>query len=153
MVYGVSTTRNQDTQKKIVSNFMEKNKFSADWEVLKELPMAGLISLIKITLSQGKLPHWILISKKRLKGLLDTLSKSSSSCLFAQNGKCLISSSFNASRTSLPNCWVLDSNATNCMTHESISFISYKPSSGHHKITIVNGYSLTVASKGKGLVV
>jgi len=29
MIYGVATIRNQDTQKKNVSNFMEKNKYSA----------------------------------------------------------------------------------------------------------------------------
>lgn len=57
---------------------------------------------------------------ERLRGSPSTLSKSSSSCSLVQNGKCLISDLNNALDK-----WIVDSGATDHMTHSSTKFNTY----------------------------
>lgn len=80
--------------------------------------------------------------------MVETLSKSSSCCSLVQNGKCLIRASTNDLDPVHSNSWIVDSRATDHMTHSSIKFDTYKPSPGNQKITVPNGTPITVAGQG-----
>ncbi|XP_071905634.1 uncharacterized protein [Coffea arabica] len=72
---------------------------------------------------------------EKLRNLLNSLEKSSSTCSLAQSGS-----------------WVIDSGATDHMTHSPIRFRTYNPCPGNRKITVADGSPITVAGQGTDLV-
>ncbi|XP_072084397.1 uncharacterized protein [Arachis hypogaea] len=82
----------------------------------------------------------------RLRGLMDSLSKTSSPCALTMTGKGSSFLSFNSPSTE--STWIVDSSATNHMTPHSLSFSSYTNSSGHKQITIANGSHIPITGYG-----
>lgn len=62
---------------------------------------------------------------ERLKSLRNSLEKSSGSCSLAKAGMCLMTNSFKVSNTKQLGRWVVDSGATDHMTHNDTLFDSY----------------------------
>ncbi|KAG6775743.1 hypothetical protein POTOM_019236 [Populus tomentosa] len=85
---------------------------------------------------------------ERLRILLNTMEKPSGSCSLAKNGKILISHAFSASNKDHSSIWVIDSGATDHMTHSAGSFKSYQPCPSSQKITVADGSLITVAGQG-----
>ena len=85
---------------------------------------------------------------EKLRNLLNSLEKSSSTCSLAQSGKYLNSYALSASSMSSLGSWVIDSGATDHMTHSPIRFRTYNPCPGNRKITVADGSPITVAGQG-----
>ncbi|KAL2320148.1 hypothetical protein Fmac_029117 [Flemingia macrophylla] len=83
---------------------------------------------------------------ERLRALMDSLSKTSSSCSLTMTGKSSSFLSFNASGTE--NIWIIDSGATDHMTPHPSYFSSYTTSSGNQHITVANGSHTPVLGCG-----
>ena len=75
-----------------------------------------------------------------------TLEKpSSNTCYLALSGKHSFSCGLNALDKLFVNSWILDSGATDHMTHASYQFKTYTPCPSNRKITIADGTTTTVA--------
>ena len=64
---------------------------------------------------------------EKLQNFLAALEKPSSTCSLAHSGKCPISHGLNVSERSFRNLWIIDSGATDHMTHASQTFSTYTP--------------------------
>ena len=64
------------------------------------------------------------------------------------SGETLISLRLNASSNELRNAWILDSSATNHMTHNPNQFKTYLPCLSNRKIVVADGTTTTVAGIG-----
>ncbi|KAJ9547058.1 hypothetical protein OSB04_019601 [Centaurea solstitialis] len=64
------------------------------------------------------------------------------------SGKVLCSLGFNAFDNELRNAWILDSGATDHMTHTSNKFKTYNPCPSNRKIVVADGSTTTVAGIG-----
>lgn len=64
---------------------------------------------------------------ERIKGLLGSLDKPSGACSLALSGKSPFSFSLNASEKISSEAWIIDSGATDHMTHTSHFFSTYTP--------------------------
>lgn len=70
---------------------------------------------------------------ERLRNFLKTFEKLSRSCSFAQNGNTLNSYVLSASNKYISSTWVINSGATDHMTHFADWFTTYKPCSSNKK--------------------
>ena len=104
------------------------NQASSDSESVEDPPIPQVAKEVP-ALSKEEL--------ERLRALMDSLSKTSSSCSLTMTGKSSSFLSFNASGTE--NLWIIDSGATDHMTPHSSYFSSYTTSSGNQHITVANG--------------
>ena len=85
-----------------------------------------------------------------MRALLGTLEKPSSkksscTCSLALLGKFLIFIGVKVLDRTFANSWVLDSGATDHMTHSSHQFNNYNPCPSQRKIAIANGSFTTIA--------
>ena len=69
-------------------------------------------------------------------------------CSLTLSGETLISLGLNASSNEFRNAWILDSSATDHMTHNPNQFKTYLPCPSNRKIVVVDGTTTTVASIG-----
>ena len=69
-------------------------------------------------------------------------------CSLTLSGKILISLGLNASSIEFSNAWILDSSATDHMTHNPNQFKTYLPCPSNRKIVVANGTTTTVAGIG-----
>ena len=69
-------------------------------------------------------------------------------CSLTLLGETLISLGLNASSNEFRNTWILDSGATNHMTHNPNQFKTYLPCPSNRKIVVADGIITTVASIG-----
>ena len=101
--------------------------------------------------SQGKEQDHSEFNKEeieKLRGLLGSLEKPSDTCSLALSGKFPISQGLNVSNNSIGNLWIMDSGATDHMTHSSLKFITYTPCPSNRKIAVANGFLTTIAGLG-----
>ena len=84
----------------------------------------------------------------KLRSFLNSLDKSSSMCSLAQSGKYPTSYALSASNSPFSSSWIIDSGATDHMTHSPIRFTTYNPCPGNRKIVVADGSSVTVAGQG-----
>ncbi|KAK3027983.1 hypothetical protein RJ639_039336 [Escallonia herrerae] len=84
----------------------------------------------------------------RLRSLLDSLEKSKGTCSLTQSGKLHSSYALSASSSEFSNSWVIDSGATDHMTHSSHKFLTYHPCPSNRKIAIADGSLAIVAGQG-----
>ena len=86
---------------------------------------------------------------EKLRHFLETITASSTSLAHSGNhsGKCLISDALKAHNT-VSTSWILDSGATDHMTHSSHWFNIYNPSSNEKSIFVADGKSITVKGQG-----
>lgn len=70
---------------------------------------------------------------ERLRNFLNTLEKPSGSCSFAQNGNTLNSYVLGATNKYISSTWVINSGATDHMTHFANWFTTYKPCPSNNK--------------------
>ena len=82
---------------------------------------------------------------EKLRALLGTLEKPSGTCSLAHSGKFPISIGFNASERTFVNSWIIDSGATDHMTHSSHKFSTYTPCPSTRKIATADGSLITIA--------
>ena len=85
---------------------------------------------------------------EKLKNLLGSLEKSSGACSLALSGKPLQPICMNASEKNYANSWIIDSGATDHMTHFSQFFHTYIPCPSNRKIVVANESLATVAGLG-----
>ena len=76
----------------------------------------------------------------KLKSFLTTIQDGS--CSLAQQGTCFHSKSLIVSKTNKDDLWILDSRATDHMSHDLTVFDTYKPLGIPKHITITNGTSI-----------
>ena len=83
--------------------------------------------------------------------LLENIEPSSSSqastlgmCLLTLSGETLISLGLNVSSNGFRNAWILDSGATNYMTHNPNQFKTYLPCPSNRKIVVADGTTTAV---------
>ena len=69
-------------------------------------------------------------------------------CSLTLLGATLISLGLNASSNEFRNAWILDSGATDHMTHNSNQFKTYLPCPSNRKIVVADGATTTVAGIG-----
>ena len=69
-------------------------------------------------------------------------------CLLTLSSETLISLGLNATCNEYKNTWILDSGATDHMTHNPNYFKTYSPCLNNRKIFVANGTITTVASIG-----
>ena len=69
-------------------------------------------------------------------------------CSLTLSGETLISLGLNASSNEFRNAWILDSGATNHMTHNPNQFKNYLPCLNNMKIVVADGTTTTVAGIG-----
>ena len=65
-------------------------------------------------------------------------------CSLTLSGETLISRGLNASSNEFRNAWILDSGATNHMTHNPNQFKTYLPCPSNREIVVVDGTTTTV---------
>lgn len=87
---------------------------------------------------------------EKLRNLLGTLEKpfSSGDSSLALSGESLFSFGLNVSGKLFEDSWIIDSGATDHMTHASNFFHTYTPCSSTRKISIADGTTATVAGVG-----
>ena len=78
----------------------------------------------------------------------DTQASSQGRCSLTLSGKEPISLGLNALGDEFRNAWILDSGATDHMTHSSNHFKTYTPCPSSRKITVADGTTTTVAGLG-----
>ena len=71
-----------------------------------------------------------------------------SMCSLTLLGETLISLGLNASSNEFRNAWILDSGATDHMTHNPNQFKTYLPCPSNRKIVVVDGTTTTVTGIG-----
>ena len=71
-----------------------------------------------------------------------------SMCSFTLSSETQISLGLNASRNEFKNAWILDSDATNYMTHNPNHFETYSLYPSNRKIVVVDGTTTTVTGIG-----
>ncbi|KAG8488224.1 hypothetical protein CXB51_018059 [Gossypium anomalum] len=142
---GVMVENNQVDSSALVTNAVNERRFGL------EQPTSEDNRQIERTKSFNKDSVWCTYCKKarhtkdrcwKLHGKPQTTNKN-----FSEKG---ISSpqSSKVSNTDTKSSWVIDSGATDHMTHSSQKFVSYTPCSSSRKITIANGSVITVAGQG-----
>lgn len=91
---------------------------------------------------------------EKLKSLLGALEKlpETGTCSLAFKSKFSSLYALNVSCTTFPNSWVIDSSATDHMTHSSHKFIIYDPCPSNRKISTADGSLSTVAGQGNVLI-
>ena len=86
---------------------------------------------------------------KKLKEFLETLVKlknaGSSSLAFSGTSQAY---ALSVLQYTAQGTWVVDTGATDCMTHSSTEFISYRPCPNNKKIATADGTLITVVGKG-----
>ena len=85
---------------------------------------------------------------ERLRGLLGSLEKPSGACSLALSGKSPFPFGLHVSIKCWANYWVIDSGATDHMTHTSQYFNSHTPCPSSRKIIVANGSLATDAGLG-----
>ena len=75
-------------------------------------------------------------------------ASTSSMCSFTLSSETQISLGLNASRNEFRNAWILDSDATNYMTHNPNHFETYSLCPSNRKIVVVDGTTTTVTGIG-----
>ena len=92
---------------------------------------------------------------EKLRGLLGSLEKTGGSlektggtCSLAFSGKFSTSQGLHVSDKVIQELWVIDSGATDHMTHSSLHFCTYSPCPSNRKITVADGSLITVAGLG-----
>ena len=86
---------------------------------------------------------------EKLKNLLGTLESPSGACSLTQSCQYSPSLAFSVLDMSFLGSWVIDSGATNHMTHSSQKFNTYSPCPSNKKIATTDGSLATVASQGE----
>ena len=91
---------------------------------------------------------------EKLKSLLGALEKppETGTCSLAFKSKFSSLYALNVSCTTFPNSWVIDSGATDHMTHSSHKFITYDPCLSNRKISTADGSLSTIAGQGNVLI-
>ncbi|KAI3459866.1 hypothetical protein Pfo_016529, partial [Paulownia fortunei] len=84
----------------------------------------------------------------RLRNLLLTFEKPSGISSFARSGDFPVFIGLNVSDETFANSWIMDSGATDHMTHSSQKFSTYNPCPSNRKITTADGSLTTVAGIG-----
>ena len=69
-------------------------------------------------------------------------------CSLTLSGETLISLGLNASSNEFRNAWILDSGATDHMTHNPNQFKSYLPCPSNREIVVANGTTTTMVGIG-----
>ena len=85
---------------------------------------------------------------EKLRTLLGALAKPSGTCSLAHSGEFQFSLGLNVSDGTFKNSWVIDSGATDHMTHSSQNFSTYTPCPNSRKIATADGSLITVAGFG-----
>ncbi|XP_071939839.1 uncharacterized protein [Coffea arabica] len=94
---------------------------------------------------------------EKLKSMLETVDKPATNnsqsrnpgmCSLTLSGKALVSFAFSVLGNELRNVWILDSGATDHMTHISNKFKTYNPCPSNRKIVVADGTTTTVAGIG-----
>ena len=85
---------------------------------------------------------------ERLRSLISTLEKPLGTCSLVYSGKSPSFIGLNVSATTFANSWVMDSGATDHMTHSPHFFLTYSPCPSSKKIATANGSFITVAGIG-----
>jgi hypothetical protein len=83
-----------------------------------------------------------------VRSLIGNLDKPSCTCSLAYSGAFLTSIGLNVSGKTFANSWVMDSGATNHMTHSPNGFTTYFQCPSSRKIATANGSLTTVAGVG-----
>ena len=83
----------------------------------------------------------------KFKSFLKTIQDET--CSLAQQGACFHSNSLNVSKTNKDDLWILDSGATNHISHDLTIFDTYKPLGIPKHITIANGTFIPIKGQGK----
>lgn len=111
----------------------------------------GQANLTKNKSSQEKPREHSELNKEeidRLRGLLGSLEKPSGVCSLALLGNFFNSYVLNVSDKPIWNSRIIDSGATDHMTHSSLNFSTYIPCPSNQKVAIVDDSLTTVASLG-----
>ena len=83
-----------------------------------------------------------------MRSLINSLEKPSGTCSLAYSGKFPFPIGLSASGTSFANSWIIDSGATDHMTHTCNNFLTYSPCSSSKKIATADGSLATIAGIG-----
>ena len=85
---------------------------------------------------------------EKIRTLLGSLGKTSEACCLTLSGKPSLSICMNASDKYYAHSWIINSGATDHMTHSSQFFHTYTPCPSNKKIVVANGSLATVAGLG-----
>ena len=83
-----------------------------------------------------------------MRSFLSNMEKPTGTCSLAYSGKHPFSFGLNASETPFKHSWIMDSGATDHMTHSSKFFSTYSPCPSNKKIATADGSLATVAGTG-----
>ncbi|KAI4297533.1 hypothetical protein L6164_037419 [Bauhinia variegata] len=127
-LHGKETVLNKIKQQRTQANHTQANLTVKDQPKTPEHNSASALSLNEDEVG-------------KLRAFLETLT--TSPCSLSQPGKCLNCDSFKASK-SVPRSWVIDSGATDHMTHSPKPFKTYNPCTSPKSILMANGTPVKV---------